>query len=72
MEAQRYYVTVKSGEDWTQDGRELEEDATLALEEATQGVLIARTAVQKLEAKYNELKRIEQQGFMIEEDDDEQ
>lgn len=68
MEAYRYHVTATQGESWSTEESELDEDAKLALQEATQGVLDARTLVTSLEEKYKEAKRKQDQGFIIDED----
>lgn len=70
MEAFRYHSTVMANEDWTNDGRDLHEDAKLALQEATQGVLDARTRVQRLQRKFDELRGLDK-GLTVIEDDDE-
>lgn len=70
MEAYRYHATIMANEDWTSDGRDLHEDAKLALQEAMQGVLDARTRIDKYQKKFDEARGLDK-GLTILEDEDE-
>jgi len=70
MEAFRYHSTVMANEDWTGEGRELHEDAKLALQEAMQGVLNARTRIEKCQRKFDEVRGLDK-GLTVIEDEDE-